>query len=293
MTVAVSTAQRASSLGRCLASLLAGDRIPEEIVVVDQSRDEESRRVVDSLEADGVSVVYVRDSGKGLSASRNLALARAARPIVSFIDDDCVATPGWLSAIHSAFETSGASCVTGPVLPLGSPQDDRFAVSSRTDMTARSFVGTVAPWLAGTGGNLSLRPGSLGDGPVFDIRLGAGSPGRAGEDLDLLRRMLRDGHSVRYSPEVVVLHEQQPLKRRLSTRFGYGHGVGAACSLWLRGGDRYGLQVLLAWLRMRLGLLAAGLRERRAAALREEALVVAGTLRGLLYGALVARRTPS
>ena len=292
VTVAISTADRPDGLSRCLASLLAGDRVPMEIVVVDQSRGDASRGLVEGVEGGGTSAVYVKDPGTGLSASRNLALARAANPVVAFIDDDCVATPGWLAAIHSSFETTDVTCVTGSVLPLGPAEEGRYAVSSRTGTTAAIYSGSVAPWLAGTGGNLALRPDRLGEGQVFDPRLGAGSPGRAGEDLDLLRRMLREGHAIRYSPEAAVLHERQSLDRRLSTRFAYGHGVGAASGLWLRSGDRYGLKMLVIWVRMRLRLLRTGLRRHPALALREEALVLAGTLRGFIYGGFFAHRRP-
>jgi GT2 family glycosyltransferase len=292
VSVAVSTAGRPAALKRCLESLIAGERLPEQVVVVDQSRDDDSREVVDALGAHGVSVTYLKQAVTGLSISRNLALAQATQPFVAFIDDDCVATPGWLLAVHSAFEASRASCVTGPVLPQGASEENGFAVSSRTSTEAQTFTGSVAPWLAGTGGNLALRRARLRERRVFDARLGAGSSGRAGEDVDLLRRLLRDGHAVHYSPEAIVLHERRSLERRLRSRFGYGHGVGAAGALWLRSGDRYGLRMLLLWLRMRLGLLRAGLWERPGSALWEEALVLAGTLRGVVYGALVACRTP-
>ena len=43
ISVAISTRARPDALGRCLDALLAGERLPAEIVVVDQSRDDRSR----------------------------------------------------------------------------------------------------------------------------------------------------------------------------------------------------------------------------------------------------------
>jgi GT2 family glycosyltransferase len=147
----------------------------------------------------------------------------------------------------------------------------------------------VAPWLVGTGGNMAVRRDALVGGRLFDPRLGSGSAGRAGEDVDAIRRMLRAGHQIRYAPAALVLHDRQSLRRRLGTRFGYGHGVGSAGGIWLRAGDRYAVPMLVQWLKLRLALASRALLELRARGCLEEALVLAGTVRGLLYGAAAGR----
>jgi GT2 family glycosyltransferase len=292
VSVAIPTANRPQALRRCVAALLAGERRPAEIVIVDQSG-EPTPRALDPTHAGPVPIRHVVDRRRGLSAARNLGLDRAASPIVAFIDDDCVPSRGWVAAIQSTFlEWPAVVCVTGPVLPLGAERPGRYAVSSRTGTVERSFSGDVAPWLVGTGGNMAVRRDALGDGGLFDTRLGSGSAGRAGEDIDALRRMLRSGHQIRYAPAAVVLHERQSLRRRLRSRFGYGHGVGGASGIWMRAGDRYAVRMLMQWLRLRLALASGALLGLRPRGCLEEALVLAGTARGLLYGAADGWRRP-
>ena len=105
--------------------------------------------------------------------------------------------------------------------------------------------------------------------------------------MDLFYRLLRAGAHVRYEPSVRVYHERKSLDERMARRVPYGFGMGACCVLWLRQGDRYSLRVLASWLRLRLTLLLRALARGRANGVREELLVLAGTARGLGYGARV------
>lgn len=112
----------------------------------------------------------------------------------------------------------------------------------------------------------------------FDTRLGTGSPGRAGEDLDLLDRLLAAGERITYEPEAVVRHERQTPARRAASRYGYGFGVGAMVGLGLRRRDPGAALNLARWLALR-GRLAVTRR-----AIGEEVRVLAGTGAGLVYG---------
>jgi len=291
VSVVIPTLGRPEALRRCVTELIAGDRSPAEIVVVDQSSGTATRELVAGAGGAPVPLVHVADERRGLSAARNLGLSRAVSPIVAFIDDDCVPTRRWVTAIADAFSAWPAvACVTGPVLPLGEEQSGRYAVSSRTNTVGQAFNGDVAPWLVGTGGNMAVRREIVGGGALFDLRLGSGSAGRAGEDIDVLRRILRSGHGIRYCGDAVVLHERQSLRRRLRSRFGYGHGVGSAGGIWLRRGDRYAIRMLAQWLKLRGAIALGALRGRRPRGCLEEALILAGTARGLVYGAVAGRR---
>jgi GT2 family glycosyltransferase len=289
VTVAVATVDRPDSLRRCVDAIIAGTVQPREIVVVDQGRDARSRSVVDDRDDAGVPIRYVDDPGSGLSASRNAALAVAETAVVATTDDDCVPSPGWLAAIAEAFANSEPPvAVTGPVLPLG-PESDGYAVSSRTGTERIDFRGRPSPWLVGTGANVAVQRDWAARIGGYDARLGVGTRGAAGEDLDFIYRLLRAGAHVRYEPEAVVYHERQSKARRRATRTGYGRGVGACCALWLRGGDPGGVVTLGRWLAMRGGLLGRAALRRDWESIEEELLVLGGTARGLGYG-LVAPR---
>ena len=76
VTDAIATADRPKALERCLQSLAAGATLPDEVVLVDQSRSGATRAVAD---ASPVRVTYLRDSGRGLGRAQNLAFAGADR----------------------------------------------------------------------------------------------------------------------------------------------------------------------------------------------------------------------
>jgi hypothetical protein len=102
--------------------------------------------------------------------------------------------------------------------------------------------------------------------------------------MDLFYRVLRAGGRALYEPGAVVRHEPATLAGRLERRRPYGFGMGAACGLRLREGDRRALLLLAAWVGLRIRVLGSALLSTRWSALREEALVMAGTGAGLAHG---------
>jgi glycosyltransferase involved in cell wall biosynthesis len=277
VAVAASDGDRAPSLRRCVEAIVTGTELPRLVLVVDQSGGAELRAAVESL-ATAVPIEVVAQPRLGLAASRNLALERLGGEIFAVTDDDCVPDREWVAAVTRAFAADpGLAAVTGPVLPLPATADRTEPVSSRSRAEPGVFSGRVAPWHVGTGGNMALNPAKLG-GLRFDERLGAGSPGLAGEDIALIDGLLAAGARIRYEPEAVVCHERQSRARRRATRYGYGHGVGAMIGLGLRRRDAGSALHLLRWLALRARLAVT----RRAPA--EELRVLAGTTSGLVYG---------
>lgn len=285
ITVAIATAGRPDELGRCLDAIAGGTTQPREIVVVDQSSDDRSEVIVRERAGRGASIRHVPQERLGLSASRNAGVATASTGLVAVTDDDCSPAEDWLAEIVSAFSViNPPQAVTGRVLPLGSDADG-YAVSSRTSTEAAEYRGRQLPWLVGTGANMAVHRDWWDRVGGFDERLGVGTRGAAGEDLDFLHRLLRAGAVVRYQPQAIVYHERQTKARRRGTRSTYGRGVGACCSAWLRDGDVSGLVILGHWVGMRGRLLAGAARRRDWHRLEEELLVLRGTAGGLAYGA--------
>lgn len=113
---------------------------------------------------------------------------------------------------------------------------------------------------------------------------------RAGEDIDIIYRLLIAGARLRYEPGAIIYHERQSLERRIATRYGYGMGIGAFLAFRLRARDPYALRLLLDWLITRSWVLAGNLRRREARQLREEALFLQGTVAGLFRGLTTTSR---
>ncbi len=292
VTVAIATMDRPHELARCLDSLLTGSQLPAEIIIVDQGSDDSAGAVIAARSACGVPLRHIRQARSGLSASRNSAIAHASAPIIAVTDDDCVPDSQWVHTIWQKMSSGDYAAVTGSIHPLGPDVPQRYAVSSRTRATPADFHTVVSPWLVGSGANFTVRREWLSQIGGYDTRLGSGSPGSGGEDIDMIFRLLDAGGHIHYAPDIILYHERQELSRRLASRRGYGRGIGACVGLWARRGRYTAGRILLAWVWLRLILLATAVRHGRWEGVHEELLVLRGTMGGLWYGLRASRDQP-
>lgn len=292
LTVAVATLDRPEDLTGCLEAILANNVWPAELIVVDQSPDQSARAVVEGFSGQDFPVIYVHQQRRGLSASRNAAILQASRSIIAFTDDDCAPDHGWIEAIEKAFITNPQpDAVSGSVLPLGPESTELYSVSPRESSLPVEFHGRAIPWQVGTGGNFAVKRTWFSRVGSFDERLGAGTPGKAAEDAELIFRLLGNGAHIRYEPGVLIYHKRQSKEKRMSSRWNYGYGIGALGAIWLRKFDFYILYALFVWM---IGLsreLAGCLLKREWLEVRQRWLSIGGTLCGLGYG-FFARQVP-
>jgi glycosyltransferase involved in cell wall biosynthesis len=288
ITVAVATCGRPRQLARCLGALAEGTRRPDELIVVDQAPCGEARQAVEQC---GIAAArYLEQARRGVSASRNLALAVSSGTVLAVTDDDCVPDAEWLSALACALDRDpAADAVTGPILALGPRPPGTHAVALRAVSVAADHQAPILPWAVGSGGNFAAPRAVLIREGGWDERLGPGSPGQAAEDSELLYRILRGGGIVRSDPAVVVRHEWQTWDRRLQTRWSYGYGISALCGLWLHDGDRFTLTMLGSYADTHLRQLAVALVRLDLARIREHTLALASVGPGFMYGLRAAR----
>ena len=284
LTVAIATLDRPDDLSCCLSALLANDVLPAEVIVVDQSESQSARSIVDAIAGASIPVVYIHQAQRGLSASRNAAIESAHSPMIAFTDDDCAPDSNWVKALEQSFAAPPfPDAVCGSVLPLGPDIPGFYSVSPRQSPIRADYKQKHIPWEIGTGGNFAVRKAWFERVGEFDERLGAGSPGRAAEDSDLIYRLLRGGALIRYEPAAVVFHKRQDKSKRLSSRWNYGFGVGAFCGRWMRH-DGYIINTVFYWLFGLLRELVGSLAKREWVEAHQRVLSFAGTLRGLYYG---------
>ena len=285
LTVAIATLDRPDALLRCLDALLSGDVLPAEVIIVDQSWNDATRSVVEQRQVNPVPIIYIHQERRGLSASRNAAIARASCPVFAVTDDDCVPDRGWIAAINRTFASPAApDAMTGRVLPLGSDVSGLYVISLRESTMRTEFSGKIVPWLVGTGGNFAVKCEWFTRIGGYDERLGVGSPGKAAEDADLFYRLLHAGAHMRYEPDALIYHERQSKVRRMASRWSYGHGIGAFCGIWLRQGDFYILGILGYWLYSLCRELAGTIGRRQWMQAHQRVLSLRGTVRGLVHG---------
>jgi len=96
-------------------SILQQTLLPGEIILVIDHNPDLLKQVQQHLP--GVVVVENSDA-HGLSGARNSGIAVAKGQIVAFLDDDAVATPYWLAAIHEVFTDPRVLGIGGPVMPF-------------------------------------------------------------------------------------------------------------------------------------------------------------------------------
>jgi GT2 family glycosyltransferase len=284
LSVVIATLDRPDRLARALTALADGELLPDQVIVVDQSGGPETRDVVQARR-DRLPLRYVHSPRRGLAYNRNMAIRYATSPYLAFTDDDCVADRRWLKVVAQSFAvTDPPAALTGRVLPLGPSRPGVVAVSTRDSIREATFSGRTRPWEAGTGGNMAVSVDWLRRLGGFDERLGAGAPLRAGEDIDLLYRLLAGGARVRYEPAAVVYHERQARRRRIASRYSYGLGMGAFLGFRIRERDTYAWRLLLDWLALRCWAAAGTVHRAEWSRLREEALFLGGTVAGLARG---------
>jgi glycosyltransferase involved in cell wall biosynthesis len=186
VSVVVATRDRAERLAALLESLDAQTFQDFDLVVVDDG----------SVDGTGEALAGVpsirHERPLGPSASRNAGWRAAESPYVAFIDDDCVASPGWLEALVAAAHPRAV--VQGPVEPMPSERD-RLGPFSRS-----LWVERLGPWFQAAN---VLYPRALLE------RLGgfdADAFPHAGEDCDLAWRAFAEGAEAVWAPDARVQH---------------------------------------------------------------------------------------
>jgi hypothetical protein len=213
----------------------------------------------------------------GLAYARNRGTREATAPLVGFVDDDEAVDTDWAKALLAAFAAHPeAAGVLGAVAPLDDAGRPYCVVDGERERVFRRR--STPPWVVGTGGNMAFRRAVLDDVGGFDVGLGAGAPGRAGEESELFVRLLRGGHTLVWTPHAGVLHPTKTSAEHLASRFPYGYGAGAAARRRRDAGmaTRYAAALVQSY---RTGLRAHD-RQRRREAVRTGAGFAAGLVRG-------------
>lgn len=149
ISVVIPTYRRPDLLARCLGAVLRQglEREAYEIIVVDDGRDEATRRVVDAMAADRDAPMlrYTVPTGtRGPAGARNAGWRCARGALVAFTDDDTVPEPDWLAEGERAAQGRIAVCGRVVVPPLSEPPTDHELMTrgleSAEFVTANAFV---------------------------------------------------------------------------------------------------------------------------------------------------------
>jgi GT2 family glycosyltransferase len=259
----IGSRDRPDLLADTVASVLQGEEVPAEMVIVDQSRS--VHPTIGKLEASrGCQVRYLWVETTGLSRGRNTAIAAARYDILAVIDDDMYVAPDWFSSLVQALEHGGPrSVVSGQVQPYFPEGGLGFVPSTKIAESPAVYQGRVEKDVLLTG-NMSMYRAAVEAVGVFDERLGPGTKFPSAEDSDFGFRLLEAGFCIRYVPEAVVYHRAWRSEGDyLPLRWSYGLGRGAFYAKYFDWRDRYMQQRMLADIRNHLLAFPFHLRRER------------------------------
>ena len=236
IVVGVPTYRRRAELEILLPLLLAqADDVPAhrvDVLVVDNDPEGSARGVVEALHDDRVR--YVREPTPGVAAVRNrivdVATEELDAALVAMIDDDERPEPGWLAALVTTQQQTGAALVAGRVVPEFSGPLDPWVAAGRFH-TRRNLV-TGTPLTVAAGGNLLLDARQLRRlGQRFDAGVGLAG----GEDTLFSRELYAKGGSMVWCAESVAVDRVLPerMTRRWVLARAMSHG-----DAWVRVGLR-------------------------------------------------------
>ncbi|GAA4974098.1 glycosyltransferase [Kineococcus glutinatus] len=250
LSVVVATLRNPEAAVRCVRRILDGDYPHVEVLLVDNDDSPLAlRQIAARTFGPEDPVVLVHEPRRGLSRARNAGLAAAEGEFVVFTDDDVLVDRGWARALVGALLSGDdVACATGPIIPseLVTPSQrwleeyggfSKGFERKKFNLTTHRLDTPLFPFDSGkfgSGANLAFRTDRLRQLGGFAEDLGAGTLAHGGEDLDVLLRTVRAGHSIVYEPSALLWHAHrrsyEALRRQM---YRYGVGLSATVTKWM------------------------------------------------------------
>jgi glycosyltransferase involved in cell wall biosynthesis len=205
LTLILATVGRAEEVSIALRSFAAQTSRDFEVVVVDQNQDDRLVPFIAEAQASGVSVKHIKMQERGLAKARNLGLAQSEGDLVAFPDDDCWYERDTIERVIDTIEARPdlAGVVGRWVEQARGRERDCYRFSL---VEWRNFRGGDAPSIT-----LFLKRTLVNELGGFDPRLGVGQWYGAGEETDLILRVLASGADIWHEPSIKVHHHFSPI----------------------------------------------------------------------------------
>ncbi|MGY5850377.1 glycosyltransferase family 2 protein [Salegentibacter sp. F14] len=101
----ICTYKRPGAIGKLLESLAKQSRLPDELLVIDASPDELTRKLLENKKFPGLKYFKVEDKDRGLTRQRNYGIQKAAEDIevICFLDDDIILEPDYFEKLITTY----------------------------------------------------------------------------------------------------------------------------------------------------------------------------------------------
>ena len=197
VSIVIPTHCRPQLLLRLLDSLASQTLSPDqfEILVVHKYTDDGTEESVQRwVEAHSVHIEYHKKNYPGPGGSRDFGARKAKGEFIAFIDDDCIASPGWLEQGIAAFTSDNVGLVQGKTLPM--PGQQRYLLEKTMDIEKPSIFFETC--------NIFYRRKVFMEVDGFSMEF---LEAISGEDTDLGWKVKRAGFDIAFCREAVVYHE--------------------------------------------------------------------------------------
>ncbi|MEL6162847.1 MAG: glycosyltransferase family 2 protein [Cyanobacteria bacterium J06628_3] len=256
----ICTHNRDNYLGAAIDSLLSQNFAQGfEVVVIDNGSKDNTKQVVEQR-LDNSRLKYIYEPVLGLSVARNTGAKASGGEILAYLDDDAVASEGWLQELYGAYQSNSRLAIAGGKVTLLWPDkvnpprwlSPGLAGNLGAYDLGESIVNIKNPGQTPRGLNYSIRRSFLDDIGGFDTNLGrVGKNLLSNEELQMTELALEKGWEVAYLPNALVAHNVSPerLKRSWFISRGWWQGISecyreqlagkAGAGQLQRGGERF------------------------------------------------------
>lgn len=231
MTVLIPTVGREILRG-CLSALLAGQRLPGAIIIVDQSSSPSIGEMLRPAAAVGIDTLHLCSDERGRSVGLNRGLDQVGSRFVAVTDDDCIPASNWLSSLGNHLRAQPERVYTGRVTTSGA-EPVLGTVTSTSESVANK------PSIAFdrlSGGNMGVAMATVRKIGLFDEDPCL----RYSEDGEWAYRALRRKVEIAFIPDAVVCHVGwRGRDERMMQYRGYARSHAAFFGKYLRRGDLF------------------------------------------------------
>ena len=225
ISLIIGTLNRAEYLSKCLDSIRRQTYSHYEVVIIDQSTNDETKELVEKI--DSIRIVYKKVEFKGLAKARNEAIKLASGDLFCLIDDDAYYHKDYLLNLVKIYNKHNNIIVSG-VLWNAITQTPFVNYSGLKEGESLSFwkLTRYCPSPA-----ISFPRSLIDEVGLFDENFGVGAKYGAAEETDLLIRAKKTGYSVIHSKKIKAQHPHKWVKDNGTIDkekiYSYSYGIGA------------------------------------------------------------------
>lgn len=197
------TRNRAELLRKNLASLIGQTRTGDEIIVIDNNSTDHTASVINAF-GDILPIRSYVSHLTGFSTLYNLAVKKAKNPLLIFLDDDCIAAPGFVQGHRNAHRNGKPHVVQGWSKSI--PKGNIYA-----EMTGDHYHNWITTYMTKNGKMITFDNKNVSFPKKLLKTYGAFSPKllKGGEDIELGRRLSRHGVPIVFKPKILAYHHER------------------------------------------------------------------------------------